>query len=208
MRSYGQFCAVARSLDLIGDRWTLLIVRELLAGPARYSELRDGLPGIATNLLADRLRELEADELVEHDGERYALTPRGAELEPVLLELVRWGRPLMARGQGDDEFRGQWLHLALSALLHDVVVDHPVVVECTVDDAVVTITSGPDGTTVTDGPAPRADVQLTGRPDAMLILFGRGRPNEAQSGVQVTGSRAALRRLLRAAAAVDAAAPR
>ena len=74
MKSYGQFCAVARALDVIGDRWSLLVVRELMAGPRRYSQVRDGLPGIATNLLADRLRELEANGIVMHVGDGYALT--------------------------------------------------------------------------------------------------------------------------------------
>ena len=59
MRQYGQFCPIAKALDVVGDRWTLLIVRELAARPCRYTDLRDGLPGIATNLLADRLKSLE-----------------------------------------------------------------------------------------------------------------------------------------------------
>ena len=60
MRQYGQFCPLAKALDVVGDRWTLLIVRELSVRPCRYTDLRDGLPGIATNLLADRLKSLEA----------------------------------------------------------------------------------------------------------------------------------------------------
>ena len=65
MRSYGQYCSVAKALDVIGDRWNLLVIRELLLqGPCRYTDLRNGLPGIATNLLSDRLRELEAAGLV------------------------------------------------------------------------------------------------------------------------------------------------
>ena len=68
MRSYGQYCSVAKALDVVGDRWTLLIVRELLLqGPCRYTDLRNGLPGIATNLLADRLSELESAGLVRRE---------------------------------------------------------------------------------------------------------------------------------------------
>src|SRR5690349_25102414 len=68
MRSYGQYCSVAKALDVVGDRWTLLIVRELLLqGPCRYTDLRNGLPGIATNLLADRLNELEGAGLVRRE---------------------------------------------------------------------------------------------------------------------------------------------
>ena len=105
MRSYGEFCAVARALDVIGDRWTLLIVRELLLRPCRYTDLRDGLPGIATNLLAERLRELEAANVVEREDPEppvattlYRLTERGEQLRPVIQQLLRWGAPL---GGGD-----------------------------------------------------------------------------------------------------------
>jgi len=88
MRSYGQFCGLAKSLDVVGDRWTLLIVRELLIrGPYRYTDLLVGLPGIPTNLLADRLREMEDAELLLRGASSipaatglYALTPRGAAL--------------------------------------------------------------------------------------------------------------------------------
>ena len=104
MRSYDEYCAMAKSLDVVGDRWTLLIVRELeLRGACRYTDLRNGLPGIATNLLADRLRELEhAGVVVREEAPPpiattlFRLTPRGAELRPVLESLVRWGMPLMA----------------------------------------------------------------------------------------------------------------
>src|SRR5436853_1143069 len=104
MRWYNQFGGVAKSLDIVGERWTLLIVRELLLrGPSRYTDLRNGLPGVATNLLADRLRELEAAGLVAREEAPppiattlFRLTERGAELKPVLDELMRWGLPLMA----------------------------------------------------------------------------------------------------------------
>ncbi len=80
-RSYGQYCGLARALDVVGNRWNLLIVRELLIGPARYRQLQAGLPGIATNLLAERLRELEEAGVIERqldsdsNGVAYALTP-------------------------------------------------------------------------------------------------------------------------------------
>ena len=101
MRSYGQFCALARALDVVGDRWTLLIIRELAARPCRFRDLTDGLPGIAPNLLADRLRLLAAEGVVAHDATAtYQLTERGRGLGSALKALVRWGIPLMARGQG------------------------------------------------------------------------------------------------------------
>lgn len=97
-RSYGQYCGLAQALDHVGERWTLLIVRELLVGPARFKELTDGLPGLATNLLTERLRTLEAEGLVIQrllpppaNVNVYQLTPLGYALEPVVLDLARWG---------------------------------------------------------------------------------------------------------------------
>ena len=80
-RSYQQNCALAYALDLLGERWTLLIVRELLIGPRRYGELLDNLTGIGTNLLADRLRELQAQGLIEKHGQRYELSEPGRLIE-------------------------------------------------------------------------------------------------------------------------------
>ncbi|MFD3458604.1 winged helix-turn-helix transcriptional regulator [Nocardia fluminea] len=124
MRSYGQYCGLARSLEVVGDRWNLLIVRELLLAPARYRDLIEGMPGVATNLLADRLRDLEASGVVERrltgagSVVEYALTPWGAELRGPIESLIRWSTPLMVRGPDDgDAFRPRWLALALPALL-------------------------------------------------------------------------------------------
>ena len=97
-RSYDQYCAIARGLDVIGDRWTLLLVRDLLLGPKRYKDLLSGLPGIGTNLLADRLKELEAAGLVERTvlpppagSAVYQLTETGQGLETVMTALGHWG---------------------------------------------------------------------------------------------------------------------
>lgn len=123
MRSYEQFCGLARSLEVVGDRWNLLIVRQLLLSPARYRDLIEGLPGIATNLLTTRLRELEAAGVIERKlagpGSivEYALTPWGAELREPIESLIRWSTPLMVRGPGADTFRPEWLALAVPALL-------------------------------------------------------------------------------------------
>lgn len=123
MRSYGQYCGLARSLEVVGDRWNLLIVRQLLVSPARYRDLINGLPGIATNLLADRLRELEASGVIERRlaGEGsvvdYRLTPWGAELRKPIESLIAWSTPLMVRGPEGDAFRPEWLALAIPTLL-------------------------------------------------------------------------------------------
>ncbi len=124
MRSYGQYCGLARSLEVVGDRWNLLIVRQLLIAPARYRDLIEGLPGIATNLLADRLRDLESSGVVERrltgagSTVEYALTAWGAQLREPIEGLIRWSTPLMTSGPGGDIFRPEWLALAVPALLN------------------------------------------------------------------------------------------
>lgn len=120
VKRYDQYCAVARALDVVGDRWVLLIVRELLAfGPSRYSDLKRGLPGIASNLLADRLKSMESDGLIDRreapapiGAPIYELTPRGRELEDVLRALTRWGLPDMSSGPTRaDAVQPQWTAL-------------------------------------------------------------------------------------------------
>jgi DNA-binding HxlR family transcriptional regulator len=98
MKSYGQYCGVARALELVGERWALLIVRNLLVGPRRYTDLRAGLPKIPTNVLATRLKELEGAGLVVRTVQPrpsgaivYELTPYGADLDEVVQVLGRWG---------------------------------------------------------------------------------------------------------------------
>ncbi len=97
-RSYNQFCALAYALDAIGERWTLLIIRELMAGPRRFKDLLDGLPGISTNLLSERLKRLEQQGLLSRrvlpppaGSTVYELTAVGQSLEKAVLELGRWG---------------------------------------------------------------------------------------------------------------------
>jgi DNA-binding HxlR family transcriptional regulator len=107
-RHYGDPCGIARALDVVGDRWALLVVRELIFGPKRFSQLRDGLHGVSPNVLSQRLRDLEVGGIVRRDTldppagvAVYELTPRGLALEPILLELGRWGsqEPQSAAGQ-------------------------------------------------------------------------------------------------------------
>src|SRR5215831_11652612 len=133
MRSYGEYCSLAKALDLVGERWTLLIVRELaLQGACRYTDLRNGLPGIASNLLADRLRELEKAGVITREDAPppiattlYRLTPRGEQLRPVLHDLVRWGVPLMTEQSPTDAVRSHWLAWAIELMVADSEPDGP-----------------------------------------------------------------------------------
>ena len=115
-RSYDQFCAVARALDQVSERWTLLIVRNLMLGPRRYSDLLAELPGITTNLLAARLQAMEGGGLIaKRAGQpaRYELTALGAALEPVVVELGRWGANFMDQPRRADTTNFGWGLLSL-----------------------------------------------------------------------------------------------
>ncbi|MFF2326050.1 MULTISPECIES: winged helix-turn-helix transcriptional regulator [unclassified Streptomyces] len=133
-RSYDQFCATARSLDAVGDRWTLLIVRELLAGPRRYTDLHADLPGVSTDVLASRLKDMEQSGLLTRRrlpppaaASVYELTERGHGLLPVLAALAEWGAPALAERRPTDAVRAHWFALpllrALDGLTHAGVVE-------------------------------------------------------------------------------------
>jgi DNA-binding HxlR family transcriptional regulator len=205
MRSYAEYCAIAKSLDVVGDRWTLLIVRELaLRGACRYTDLRNGLPGIATNLLADRLRDLEDAGVVGREDAPppiattlFRLTHRGEELRPVMEALTRWGLPLMTEQKPDDAVRSHWLASALEQMLTDarpeapwvaVVLqtgDHPIMLEAR-DGAIHTRL----------GRADRADLILTGaaRPIMGLLLGLLDLDAAAAAGVTYEGDPTVLGR--------------
>ncbi|MFJ6867095.1 winged helix-turn-helix transcriptional regulator [Streptomyces termitum] len=123
-RSYDQHCAAARALDLVGDRWTLLVVRELLAGPRRYTDLHADLPGVSTDMLAGRLKDMEATGLVERrrlappaSAYVYELTPRGRTLLPVLRALAAWGAPELGEPRPTDAVRAHWYAVPLLGAL-------------------------------------------------------------------------------------------
>lgn len=123
-KSYRQFCGLARSLDRVGDRWTLLIFRELLLGDRTFRDLQAALDRISPSVLTQRLTELADDGLVvRNEAPRrsknvtYSLTVTGRALEPAILELIRWGSRWMLQGPGDDRTDPRWAPLALRALL-------------------------------------------------------------------------------------------
>ncbi|GLZ31982.1 transcriptional regulator [Lentzea sp. NBRC 105346] len=176
MRSYGQYCGLARALDVVGSRWSLLIVRELLVGPARYGELLAGLPGIATNLLAARLRELEEAGVVQRtldtgsNGVVYVLTPWGRELRDTVASLVRWSTPLMISGPQGDTFHGRWLVVALDALLRDRRTTRPTTIGLAAADAVVAVHADRTGTRVEPCGGDQPDTVFRGEPAIVLGL--------------------------------------
>ena len=121
-RSYDQFCGIARALDLVGERWALLVIRDLILGPKRFTDLRRGLPGIGTNVLAARLKELERAGVVQRRtlpppaaSAVYELTDYGRELEGPLLALGRWGAKSLDRPEAGESLKSEWLAVALKA---------------------------------------------------------------------------------------------
>lgn len=118
-RNYGQYCGVVTALELVGERWALLIVRDLLVGPRRYTDLKQGLPRIPTNILSTRLKELQQGGVVRRlpmtHGLAYALTDYGRELEDVILALGRWGFPSMGEPAEDDIVTKDSLTIAFRA---------------------------------------------------------------------------------------------
>ncbi|GGY91646.1 winged helix-turn-helix transcriptional regulator [Streptomyces nitrosporeus] len=174
-RSYDQFCAAARALDTVGDRWTLLIVRELLAGPRRYTDLHADLPGVSTDVLASRLKDMEQNGLAVRRrlpppaaASVYELTGRGRGLLPVLTALAHWGAPALAERRPTDAVRAHWFALPLLRAVRGL---GPGTVEVRLDEGEFHLRTGPEvpeESAYGYGPAPDADVSLV--LDAELCL--------------------------------------
>jgi DNA-binding HxlR family transcriptional regulator len=206
-RSYGDRCGVARALDLVGERWALLVVRELLLGPKRFTDLRAGLANLSPDVLSQRLRELEQAGLLRRRklappaGSRvYELTDRGLALEPVVLELGRWGSetPFPA---GDAAFGADSFVIALKTLFDAGAADGL--------DVTVELRLGEDGfrsrvaagrLEIERGSADAPDATIESDPGALAAVLWHGRPlSEAlrTGDVEIEGSTPAVKRFLR-----------
>ena len=206
-RSYAQLCGIASALDVMGDRWAPLIMRDLLLGPMRFSDLAGGLPGIGTNTLTARLKHLEEAGAVRRrlltppDGAVvYELTDYGREIEPVLMELGRWGAKSMGRLPADVATRSRWLAAAMLAF-HDE--SHgparPTTWELRMTDGTFTVHADGGSLTVAAGAPGSADAVVTvGDRELHALLTRRISPTKAlRSGaVKLEGDRGALPALL------------
>jgi DNA-binding HxlR family transcriptional regulator len=207
MRSYAQYCSVAKSLDVIGDRWTILIVRELLSrGGCRYTDLKYGLPGIASNLLSDRIRELESAGLIRREdapppvsATLFHLTEAGAELRPVIDALGTWGVRYMAQPAQGDEFRSHWFAFPVSLFLRDRDPGGPPVsIELHTDSSPVVVEVSGGSVRVRPGQAAAPDLVLRGQPRLVLGLLSGHLPADeaAAGGLEISGDTTVLRRVL------------
>src|SRR4051812_14098089 len=199
-RSYDQYCPVAHALDLIGERWSMLIVKELMHGPQRYTDLAEHLPGIGTNILAARLRALEECGVIEKRklpppaaSRVYDLTEYGRSLKPVMRELALWGaRSLGPPTDADELFEG-WLANAVDTMLGPFAPQGTF--EFRVGDEVATLANGVG----TPGPADAPDVVVTAKPEGMYGLLIEHRLD----GIEVDGDRGLLERVVEALVPAD-----
>jgi DNA-binding HxlR family transcriptional regulator len=199
---YGQICPMATALDVVGDRWTVLILRELLGGAARFHELQDGLPGIAKNLLTSRLRRLESDGVVRrvnsHSAVLYALTELGAGIRPALEELGFWGARLSGIGPVEHDRSIRAIAMSLQSILVRAGEALPAdqhLIELEIGGEHVEISLGPLPT-VAAHPSIDPDVRIRVPTVAMSDLL-LGRPFDKRRFVYVSGNAAARTVLLR-----------
>lgn len=203
-RSYDQHCGLAHALDLVGERWAPLVVRELILGPRRFTDLRAGLPGVATNVLAARLRELEAGGVVARRrlpppaaSTVYELTPYGRDLEPVLLALGRWGVRTLGPRRPGQSLRAGWIGVAMRAFARPERtrgLDESY--ELRVGDEVLHATARDGEFTVAHGPVEAPAVVVETDPEGLLgLLIGAVPPGDP--AVRVEGDPAAVARLVR-----------
>ena len=192
-KRYDQYCPVAHALDLIGERWALLVVRELMHGPKRYTDLAEHLPGIGTNILASRLRDLEACGIV---GKRtlpppaasrvYELTEYGRELRAVMRELALWGARSLGPPTDEDELFPGWLENAVDTVLGPIA--PPGRFEFRVGDEVASLVDGEAQAGAIDDP----DVVVEADPEGIYHMFVDRRLDL----VKVEGVRALLEQLI------------
>jgi DNA-binding HxlR family transcriptional regulator len=202
VRSYRQHCGIARALDLVGERWALLVVRDLVLGPKRFTDLRASLPGIATNVLTQRLKQLERDGIVSRRllpppaaSTVYELTEFGRELEPVLLAFGRWGAKTMGAPSPGTWIRSQWFGVALKAHFQpEAAQDVHATIALLFEDEGLTVRI--DGSEVDVSIGVREDVDLTlSAPSPIpLVAFLSGAPVPA-AALSPEGDAALLARL-------------
>lgn len=206
MRSYQQFCPAAHALDVVGERWTLLVIRELLFGSKRYTDLQEGLPGIGPNVLAERLRSLESGGLIRKRrlappaaSTVYELTELGLGLRPVLEALFEWGLQLIHSPSDLDTVKASyWIPAFHSSARTEVLPDDVEdTYEFRVGDEVISVIATKGSIDVHQGATDTPDVVLSTDPRT-FVAFGRGELSvldAIESGnLSVEGGQAAMQR--------------
>ncbi|HEY3110928.1 MAG TPA: helix-turn-helix domain-containing protein [Chloroflexota bacterium] len=205
-RVFGQYCGLARALELVGERWALLVVRDLVLGPKRFTDLRRGLPRIPTNVLSARLRELEETGVVRRRllprpaaAVVYELTSYGQELEDVVLRLGRWGARSLGEPRPEDVLTADSLVLALRATFRpEAARGLRASYELRAGDAVVHARVDDGALEAAEGPLAGADLVLETGPALKALMAGELGPAEAvESGaVRLVGDPELLARFV------------
>jgi DNA-binding HxlR family transcriptional regulator len=186
-RNYGQYCGLAAALDLIGERWTLLIIRELLAGPCRYNVLLANLPGIGTNLLADRLRFLGQAGIIRQaprEGSKlriYELTEQGESLRESVLALARWGLGTLDAPAPGEIVRPRWAALAIEAMVDPAAAGPDEQYEFRIDDEVFHVTVLGSRVTVGHGKATTGPALILSTDSLTFVKIGAGLLNPLEA---------------------------
>ena len=207
MKHYGQACAIARALDVVGDRWSLLLVRELTFGPRRYRDLATGLPGIPSNVLAARLKDLQAAGVITRrtlpaptDVTVYELTGAGRALQPALTELLHWGRRYAPEPSPDDAAQPAWA--LLGAAGRPTALPDGQTCELRVGPEFFYFSSDAGTLTVRRGPAPDGDAVVTMPADTLYrLVLGQTTVTDAVRHSTVDGDTAIAHRALEPLAA-------
>lgn len=195
-RTYGQYCGFARALEIVGERWALMIVRDLLVGPKRFGELQRGLPGIPSNILTARLKELEEEAIVERRlldrAVVYALTDAGRELEESVITLGRWGAKRLGDPRPDEVVTDDSIAAALLTTFRpEGAGRRRVTFELRLGEVVVNARVRNGAVTVGRGPAENPDAVITAGPQLRLLLAREITPVQAlkQKIVSVEGGK-------------------
>ena len=209
-RSYGDACGIARALDIVGERWALLVVRELLLGPQRFSDLRRALPGASSNMLTDRLRELDGHGVIQRrtlpppaGSSVYELTGWGRELEPVILALGGWALRVPLPPE-PVTLSATSVLIFLRGSVHPAAAAPPATYRCQLDGRDWTIRTSDGQVHVEPGEPGSPDASIQTGPwtlNALLSDPGSLDTAIADGSVTVTGDLPAVRRLLQAATA-------
>ncbi|MGA8533315.1 MAG: helix-turn-helix domain-containing protein [Candidatus Tumulicola sp.] len=185
-RVYGQYCGFARGLELVGERWALMIVRDLLVSPKRFSDLQRGLPGIPSNILTSRLKEMEAAGIVQRrllprpNGVVYELTATGEALEPAVAELGRWGAKLLGQPRSHEIITVDSLVTALrTTFQHEAAKGVTVSYELRMGDIVLHARIVRGRLSAQPGPLQNADLTIETGPALRDLLAGELSPREA-----------------------------
>ncbi len=205
-RSYGQYCGVARALELVGERWALLIVRDLIVGPRRFSDLRHGLPRIPTNVLSERLKELEHAGIIQRRvlprpaaSVVYELTEYGSQLDDVLMRLGLWGAQSLGQPRPGEIMTADSMVMALRATFVPAAA-HGLRVSFELRLGEIVIHARIDGPTITvaAGPLDTADLIIEAGPAVRDLMAGDLSPAEAIAGgsVRLMGNQALLGRFV------------